>query len=173
MKIASRRITLLGLAIPLMLTLLAGSVCCSFFIARHVAAAQTPSASPSDDQQLAAHSVQPADLAKELSGSSKPVIVCVAPHALYLGARVPGALYHGATSTPEGLADLKKWARGVPKSTNLVLYCGCCPMTRCPNIRPAFSALQKMGFNNVRVLWLPKDFYTDWNSKGYPIETGK
>ncbi len=134
-------------------------------------AADKSAAAPQDDTtQLESHAIQPADLVKQLSGSDKPIVVCVGPHALYQGAHVPGAVYHGAAHTDEGIADLKKWAQSVPKSANIVLYCGCCPLTRCPNIHPAFSALQEMDFRNVKVLWLPTDFRTDWISKGYPVE---
>jgi hypothetical protein len=117
--------------------------------------------------------VQPAALAKELADSKptdKPVVVCVAPHALYLGGHIPGALYHGAGSTPEGIDDLKKWAQPLARSANIVIYCGCCPMDHCPNLRPAFTALRAMGFTHVRALLIPTNFYTDWVIPGYPYE---
>jgi hypothetical protein len=71
------------------------------------------------------------------------------------------------------VADLKTWAQPLPRSTNLVVYCGCCPMPKCPNIRPAFVALREMGFTHMRVLILPNDFNTDWTEKGYPVEKAK
>jgi hypothetical protein len=71
------------------------------------------------------------------------------------------------------VADLKAWAQPLPRSTNLVVYCGCCPMPKCPNIRPAFVALREMGFTHMRVLILPNDFNTDWTEKGYPVEKAK
>jgi thiosulfate/3-mercaptopyruvate sulfurtransferase len=119
--------------------------------------------------------VQPAELVKELGakGKNRPVIVCAGFRALYEGAHVPGAVFHGPVSQPEGLADLKKWAEGIPRSSNLVVYCGCCPFAKCPNIRPAFEALRPMGFQHLRVLVLPDNFYKDWYSKGYPVEKGK
>lgn len=117
--------------------------------------------------------VEPADLAKEIAGSNKPIIVCVGPHVLFEGAHIPGAIFHGAASTTEGLDDLKKWAKGEPKDANIVLYCGCCPLTECPNARPALMALRQMGFTKVRGLKLPTDFKTDWIDKGYPVEKGK
>jgi thiosulfate/3-mercaptopyruvate sulfurtransferase len=125
------------------------------------------------DPWTAAQTVQPAALAKELAGSKsadRPTIVCVAPHALYLGGHISGALYHGAGSTPEGIDDLEKWAQPVPRATRIVIYCGCCPMERCPNLRPAFVALRDMGFTHVRALLIPTNFYTDWVKPGYPYE---
>jgi len=121
----------------------------------------------------AADVVQPEDLAKAIAGKDRPIVVCVAPRFLYDGAHVPGALFHGPGSTEAGLADLRQWAQGVPHDANIVLYCGCCPMTRCPNIRPALAALRKMGFTHVKVLSLPKDFHSDWIEKGYPVEKGQ
>jgi hypothetical protein len=128
--------------------------------------------SPKPDPWTTAQTVEPAALAKELSSDSKPAVVCVAPHFLYEGGHIPGASFHGPASTPQGLADLKKWASTIPKSTNLVVYCGCCPLTRCPNLRPAFEALHGMGFSHLRVLLLPTNFYTDWASKGYATDKG-
>jgi thiosulfate/3-mercaptopyruvate sulfurtransferase len=119
--------------------------------------------------------VQPADFAAELASakSAKPTIVYVGFRPLYEGAHIPGATYHGAASKPEGLADLKAYAQALPRDTNLVIYCGCCPLEKCPNIRAAFTALSDMGFSHLRVLMLPTDFNTDWITKGYPVEKGQ
>jgi thiosulfate/3-mercaptopyruvate sulfurtransferase len=134
-------------------------------------AERTPGSKPTPPQDRATPSiVSPADLAKELSSGSKPTIVCVAPSALYQGAHIPGALFHGATGTPEGLKDFRKWADGRSRSENIVVYCGCCPLSECPNIRPALMALRQMGFTHARVLRLETDFHTDWIDKGYPVE---
>lgn len=89
-----------------------------------------------------------------------------------MGAHVPGAVFHGAAQSEVGLADLKRWAQGVPRNSRLVVYCGCCPLEHCPNVRPAFNALHDMGFANLRVLLLSRDFATDWVEKGYPVEKG-
>ena len=129
-------------------------------------------ASPSDPW-TAAQTVQPATLAKEIAypdSAKRPIVVCVAPHVLYSGGHIPGALYHGPGKDAQGTADLNKWAQGVPRSTNIVVYCGCCPLERCPNLRPAFSALQGMGFTHLRALILPTNFYTDWAKPGFPVE---
>jgi thiosulfate/3-mercaptopyruvate sulfurtransferase len=128
------------------------------------------------DPWTAAQTVQPADFAKELaarSSDAKPTIVCVGFHALYEGAHIPGASFHGAGSTAQGLDNLKAWAKPLPRSANLVVYCGCCPLAHCPNIRPAFLALRDMGFTHLRVLLLSTDFNTDWIAKGYPVEKTK
>ncbi len=132
--------------------------------------AQTGSADP----WSASQTVLPADLVHELAAPSgtKPTVVYVGFRPLFQGAHIPGAVFHGSTSKPEALAELKTWAQSLPRSTNLVIYCGCCPMPKCPNIRPAFAALRDMGFTHLRVLILPTDFNTDWTEKGYPVEKG-
>ena len=111
------------------------------------------------------------ELAAAKSAGS-PVVVCAGFRTLFEGAHIPGATFHGSASPAQGLADLKKWAGTLPREANLVVYCGCCPLSRCPNIRPAFAALRDMGFTHLRVLLLPTDFATDWVAKGYPIQKG-
>ncbi|HKS81371.1 MAG TPA: hypothetical protein VJR23_07675 [Candidatus Acidoferrales bacterium] len=127
------------------------------------------------DPWSASQTIDPATLLKEMAAkdsSSKPIVVCVGFHSLYHGAHVPGASYHGPASTPEGLAALKDFAKTLSRSSNLVIYCGCCPLEHCPNIRPAFAALRDAGFTHLRVLILPRDFASDWIAKGYPVSRG-
>jgi thiosulfate/3-mercaptopyruvate sulfurtransferase len=126
---------------------------------------------PWNDSQL----LHPAELARELGeakGKNAPTIVYVGFRILFEGGHIPGASFHGTASKEDGLADLKKWVARLPRSENLVIYCGCCPFDHCPNIRPAYTALHEMGFTRVRVLLLPTSFAADWVEKGYPIEKG-
>lgn len=128
----------------------------------------------SQDQDIPdSQTIQPPELAKELGGSAKPIVVCVAPHFLYQGAHIPGAVFHGTPSSPDGVKDLRQWAQTQPHDADIVIYCGCCPMARCLNVRPALHELTEMGFTHLRVLWLAKDFHTDWIEKGYPTEKGQ
>ena len=126
------------------------------------------------DPWSAAQTIQPADFAKELSaGKSNPTILFVGFQRLYTAGHIKGAQFHGSGGRAEGIEGIKKWAEPLPRSTNLVLYCGCCPMEKCPNIRPAFSALREMGFTNLRVLLLPDSFAIDWADKGLPYDKGE
>lgn len=128
----------------------------------------------SADPWSAAQTVQPVDFAKELSsGKTSPTILFVGFQRLYTAGHIKGAQYHGSGGRPEGVAEIKAWAAALPRSTNLVIYCGCCPMEKCPNIRPAFSALHEMGFTNLRVLLLPTSFAVDWAEKGLPYDKGQ
>jgi thiosulfate/3-mercaptopyruvate sulfurtransferase len=121
-----------------------------------------------------AQTVQPAELQKELaSGTSVPTVLFVGFQRLYDAGHIKGAQYHGTGASGEGLAGIKKWAEPLPRSTNLVIYCGCCPMNHCPNVRPAFVALHEMGFTKLRVLILPSSFAVDWAEKGLPYDQGQ
>src|SRR6266481_4585470 len=123
----------------------------------------------------AAQLVQAPDLARELTSATakaRPTIVYVGFRTLFGGGHIPGATFHGSASTEQGLADIKKWAASLPRTTNLVIYCGCCPFERCPNIRPAFGLFRDMGFTHLRVLELPTSFAADWAGKNYAIEKG-
>ena len=119
--------------------------------------------------------LEPADLVRELQtskGETAPAIVYVGFRTLFEGGHVPRASFHGTASKQEGLAELRKWAGALPRSANLVIYCGCCPFDRCPNIRPAYTAVNDLGFTHVRVLVLPTSFAADWVEKGYPMQKG-
>jgi hypothetical protein len=91
---------------------------------------------------------------------------------LYHGAHIAGSTYAGPASKPEGIELLKKAVAREPRDRAIVLYCGCCPWDHCPNIRPAFAALKRMGFTHVRALEIPTNLKTDWVDPGYPTERG-
>jgi thiosulfate/3-mercaptopyruvate sulfurtransferase len=89
---------------------------------------------------------------------------------LYRSVHITGSVFAGPGSKEEGIADLKKAVAGQPRSREIVLYCGCCPFDKCPNIRPAFAALHEMGFTHVKAMVIPTNLKTDWIDKGYPTE---
>ena len=126
------------------------------------------------DPWTSSEEMQPPVLAKMLMDKyvSVPTVVFVGFRSLYAGGHVPDASFHGTASTEQGLAELKAWAASLPRSTELIVYCGCCPMDKCPNIRPAYTTLSRMGFKKVRVLVLPTSFAVDWADKGYPMQKG-
>ncbi|RAJ29213.1 rhodanese-like domain-containing protein [Pedobacter cryoconitis] len=83
---------------------------------------------------------------------------------------IKGATNLGAASEAENLDKLKEILKTTPKNKAIVIYCGCCPMDRCPNIRPAFKAFVDQKFTNVKLLELPENIKIDWIDKGYPVE---
>ena len=118
--------------------------------------------------------LQPQELVKALqSGAAKPVVLYVGPRFLYTQAHIPGAEFIGPKSDPHSLENLKKRVAALPKNSPVVLYCGCCPWEHCPNIRPAYKELQKMGVKKVKVLYLANSFGSNWVDKGYPVEKGQ
>jgi rhodanese-related sulfurtransferase len=97
----------------------------------------------------------------------------VGPRLLYQQAHITGAEYVGATSSPDGIQALRDRVKSVPKGKQIVLYCGCCPWSHCPNIRPAYAELVKLGYKNVKALYIANNFGTDWVNKGYPTAKGQ
>ena len=113
--------------------------------------------------------IQPAELVKALqSARPKPQILNVGPKMLYLQAHIPGAEYIGPGSDPESIKQLHARAQSLSHAALIVLYCGCCPWSHCPNVAPAYSELQRMGFTNIKVLYIADNLGTDWVYKGYP-----
>jgi len=112
------------------------------------------------------------DLVKAIQAPKPPVIISVAFPVLYRSKHIVHAIDAGPTSQPEGIAALKKAVAGLSKDADIVIYCGCCPMVKCPNIRPAFRTLKELGFTHVRVLDIPTNMHTDWDAKNYPSESG-
>lgn len=123
---------------------------------------------------LPGESILPRELAMMLqSKTHKPTVLYVGPRFLYAQAHVPGAEFIGPASEPESFDRLRKRAASLPKNASVVLYCGCCPWEHCPNIRPAYKDMQKMGFKSIKALYLETSFGTDWVDKGYPVEKGE
>ncbi len=107
------------------------------------------------------------------NGTEKPLMLQVGSHIMYAEGHIPGSEYVGQGSQPAGLLQLQNRVKSLPRKKAIVLYCGCCPWNRCPNLAPAFTKLREMGFTNVRVLYLADNFGTDWANKGYPVEQGR
>jgi rhodanese-related sulfurtransferase len=118
--------------------------------------------------------VQPEELARSLQGSTeKPLILQVGSRVMYAEAHIPGAEYAGPAGKEDGLQLLKERIATLPKSTAVVLYCGCCPWGRCPNIAAAYRVLHEQGFTNLKVLYIADNFGTDWVAKGYAVDKGR
>lgn len=115
--------------------------------------------------------MKPDQVAAEVRASStdRPLILFVGFPAMYRAAHIPDAVLAGPASTPDGLAKLKNAASTLPRSRRVIIYCGCCPFVKCPNVRPAYKALHEMGFSQIQVLELDQNFHSDWVAKGYPV----
>ncbi len=117
---------------------------------------------PWTPQQLLA----PADIAKVLNdpNSPQPIVYCIGMQAI-----VKGSIDIGPAMKEENLNKLKQKLINLPKKSQIVVYCGCCPFSRCPNVRPAMELLKSMQFTNYKLLNLPQNIKVDWIDKGYPM----
>jgi len=122
-----------------------------------------------------AHTITVDDLVKILNSpqSDKPLLIHVGSHVLYTQAHIPNSEYIGPTSDPAALQRLRSRVESLPRNKSIVLYCGCCPWTHCPNMKPADDLLHSMGFTNVKSLYIPTNFGTDWVEKGHPVAKGE
>lgn len=108
--------------------------------------------------------IEPSTLAQTLqTNKDLPLIYCVGP-----GAIIPHSIDIGMTGKEENLQKFKDAIDKLPRTSNIVIYCGCCPFAKCPNVRPAIAALKEMKFTNFHLLDLPDNLKKDWIAKGYP-----
>ncbi len=111
--------------------------------------------------------MQPSVLAQRINAhkTGNMVLLCVGPDDM-----IPGSVDIGPADDDDNIEKLKTYLNRMDKNREIVIYCGCCPYDRCPNIRPAFHAVMAMGFKNAKVLDLPKNLRTNWVDKHYPVK---
>src|SRR3954465_6658740 len=125
------------------------SFAASFLILLFLTCAAT--AQTIDDSAL----MQPEALATHLKASgAKPTVLFVGPKFLFAQAHIAGAEFIGPASNPDSMTNLRKRVGSLPKTASIVLYCGCWPWDHCPNIRPAYAELHKLGYTNVKALYM-------------------
>ena len=115
---------------------------------------------PWTEQQL----LEPRDLVQLIGHPEDSLVI----FSLGAGGIIPGSKDTGPSGEERSLGNLKKELEGLPRDTDIVLYCGCCPFDICPNVRPAFSLLNEMGFTDHRLLNLRENIKVDWIDRGYP-----
>ena len=114
--------------------------------------------------------IEPDALAKMLNTQkgAKPVVLHVGFKNFYDQAKIPASDYAGPCSKPDGIDLLRKRVSSLQHKQLIVLYCGCCPWDKCPNIKPAYEALHAMGFTNVKVVHIAENFGANWVNAGLP-----
>lgn len=113
--------------------------------------------------------IEPAVLAQTIEANKDiPIIYCVGP-----GVVIPHSIDIGMTRDEENLKKFKDAIDKLPRNADIVIYCGCCPFAKCPNVRPAITALKEMKFTNFHLLDLPDNIKKDWIDKGYPQASTK
>lgn len=108
-----------------------------------------------------------ADLAAKLNATTgdKPVVFNVGPME-----NIKTAKFVGRGTSVTAIDKMKQELSMENKNKTVVIYCGCCSFSSCPNIKPAFDALVAAGFKNTKVLEIPEGIKPDWVAKGYPME---
>lgn len=115
--------------------------------------------------------IEPADLSRQLQSHPHDLLVLqVGSRVLFQEAHIPGSEYAGPASRPAGLDAIRARVANLPRTQSIVIYCGCCPWDKCPNIAPAWQLLHQMGFTDVRALYIANNFGTDWVARGYGAE---
>jgi len=119
--------------------------------------------------------IQPEELARIVQSpkGGAPLIFHVGYRVFYLQAHVPHSEYIGPASETEGIQRLRQRVQALPRTQYIVVYCGCCPWTKCPNINSAYNQLRALGFGNVKLLYIAENFGKDWVDKGYPVAKGE
>jgi hypothetical protein len=117
---------------------------------------------PWTDSQL----MDPAELASILNNPSakKPI-----RFGIGFSGGIKGSKEMGAARDQVNIDKLKEELSMLPKDADILIYCGCCPFTNCPNVRPAFSLLNEMKFTNHKLLNLATNLKKDWIDMGYPM----
>lgn len=123
--------------------------------------AQTSTKPWTDDQLM-----NPEALANILRNpaAQQPLIFNIGPME-----NIKGATSIGPTKDKNNLAKLKQALSTIPKDRMVIIYCGCCPIRVCPNIRPAFELLKERKFTRPRLLNLEHNLKTNWIDPGYPM----
>ncbi len=117
---------------------------------------------PWDASQL----IEPAVLAKKLNDpkAAKPVILNVGPME-----KIKYAKDMGAGASQKGIEAFKAYVDKLPLQQEIVVYCGCCKLVNCPNIKNTMLYLETRGYTNFKLLNIPTSLEDDWIKKGYPM----
>jgi len=94
-----------------------------------------------------------------------PKIISIGP-----GVVIENSIGVGECRYNENIEKLKSLVSVYSKDDQIVLYCGCCPFKNCPNIRPAFTLLNELGFKNHKLLNIKNNIKADWIDMGYQTE---
>ena len=165
MKSRGQKLSLYGLALFVL----------GFGVALSVAQSAAPDNGPGSALAIPqADLMQPEALLPLLKSTAadRPLVLQVGSHVLFTEAHIAGSEYVGPGSQAAGLQALRERVAKLPNDKAIVLYCGCCPWGRCPNMGPAFRLLRELGFTRVKALYLASNLGTDWVDKGYPVERG-
>ncbi len=81
---------------------------------------------------------------------------------------IKGAINIGPVEQAKYLDKFKQIVDTLDPTSKVYIYCGCCPLAVCPNLKPAYALLQAKGFAEYKVIQMVQGIEEDWISKGYP-----
>ena len=116
---------------------------------------------PWENSQL----IDPFELSESIIHNKSYLIYSIGPAAI-----IKNSIDIGETRYEENLNKLRKKLASNSKKSEIIFYCGCCPFKDCPNIRPAFSLANSLGFKNHKLLNLANNLKSDWIDKNYLIQ---
>lgn len=90
--------------------------------------------------------LEPADLVKVLTdaNSPQPTIYSIGPMPI-----IKNSIDIGSAVEKDNLKKMEQDLGKLSKDANIVIYCGCCPFNKCPNIRPAFTLLNERALKTI------------------------
>ncbi|HEX3384994.1 MAG TPA: rhodanese-like domain-containing protein [Mucilaginibacter sp.] len=143
------------------------AICAAFCFATtaHAQVSSLNTASPAPEPWTQEQLLPPATLAAQLKANESRALI------LNIGKveDIKDATHIGPVSQKENMEKLTKVVSPLARNIEIVIYCGCCPFAKCPNIRPAFEELKLLGFTNIKVLNIPNNLETNWTKEGYPL----
>jgi len=113
--------------------------------------------------------IEPSALAAILNDSSAKQPLT---YSIGFGGGIKNSIVEGPVKDSANLLKWKNELENLPRNTNIVIYCGCCPWEACPNVRPAIDLLHQLGYQQVKALVVSSNLEADWGAKGYPLEKG-
>jgi rhodanese-related sulfurtransferase len=143
---------------------------------RSAAQFAAPGTNAASADSIPVSALVPADVLNRMllaKSGEKPLILQVGSRLFFAEAHIPGAVFAGPGSQPAGQQLLQLKVAGLKRDKPIVIYCGCCPWNRCPNLGPAYKLLHDLGFINVKALYLANNFGDDWVKKGYAMHEGQ
>ncbi len=111
--------------------------------------------------------ISPETLSKILKDdkSIKPLVVNVGPMA-----DIKYAVNINTITSGDGVDIFNRLMSRFSKEKEVVIYCGCCKLVDCPNVKSAREQLLKSGHKKYKILNLPTELAADWTNKGYPMQ---
>lgn len=81
---------------------------------------------------------------------------------------IKGAITIGPVEQDKYLNKFIETVDTLNRDKTIYIYCGCCPLAVCPNLKPAYNVLKEKQFKTFKIINMVEGIDEDWISKGYP-----